>query len=192
MYLAKTKKPSLGRVAVSAFHNNSDRKVSNMECDPHRLTPSRRCSQPPAVRAAPCYYRIISSDKLQHLFHPTRGERSNAAFSNQSAAKLPSHAPHGSKARLRVVSNSRGSWRSHVHRTHTAQRVQLFKLQTRNVGGRGGLPSRSLGGSKGGGSLLKENLPLCPVQRHRRCLPSRAEHGIFFLNFFKKVKENKK
>ena len=37
------------------------------------------CGQPPAVRAAPCYYRIISSDKLQHLFHPTRGERSNAA-----------------------------------------------------------------------------------------------------------------
>ena len=79
MYLAKTKKPSLGRVAVSAFHNNSDCKVSNMECDPHRLTPFRRCDQPPAVRAAPCYYRIISSDKLQHLFHPTRGERSNAA-----------------------------------------------------------------------------------------------------------------
>ena len=53
MYLAKTKKPSLGRVAVSAFHNNSDCKVSNMECDPHRLTPFRRCDQPPAVRAAP-------------------------------------------------------------------------------------------------------------------------------------------
>ena len=147
MYLAKTKKPSLGRVAVSAFHNNSDRKVSNMECDPHRLTPSRRCSQPPAVRAAPCYYRIISSDKLQHLFHPTRGERSNAAFSNQSAAKLPSHAPHGSKARLRVVSNSRGSWRSHVHRTYTAQRVQSFKLQTANVSGvEGQDPSSFLSG----------------------------------------------
>ena len=28
--------------------------------------------------------------------------------------------------------------------------------------------------------------------RHGGCLPSRAEHGIFFLNFFKKVKENKK
>jgi len=25
------------------------------------------------------------------------------------------------------------SWRSHVHRTHTAQRVQSFKLQTGNV-----------------------------------------------------------
>ena len=36
------------------------------------------------------------------------------------------------------------SWRSHVHRTYIAQRVQLFKLQTRNVGGRGGLPSSFL------------------------------------------------
>ena len=54
------------------------------------------------------------------------------------------------------------------------------------------IPDEPLGGSKGGGSLLKENLPLCPVQRHRRCHPSRAEHGIFFLNFSKKVEENKK
>ena len=97
-----------------------------------------------------------------------------------------------SKARLLDEPTRRDSWRSHVHCTYTAQRVQSFKLQTANVGGRGGLPSRSLGGSKGGDSLLKENLPLCPVQRHRRCHPSRAEHGIFFLNFSKKVKENKK
>ena len=41
------------------------------------------------------------------------------------------------------------SWRSHVHRTYIAQRVQLFKLQTRNVGGRGGLPSPFSWGSKG-------------------------------------------
>ena len=34
-----------------------------------------------------------------------------------------------------------------------AQRVQFFKIETANVGGRGGLPSRSLGGSKGGHSL---------------------------------------
>ena len=58
---------------------------------------------------------------------------SNAAFGKQSAAVLPSLAPHDSKARLLDVSNRRDSWRSHVHRTHTAQRVQLFKLQTANV-----------------------------------------------------------
>ena len=42
---------------------------SNMECDPHRLTPFRRCDQPPAVRAAPCIYRTTVFNKLQHLFH---------------------------------------------------------------------------------------------------------------------------
>ena len=68
----------------------------------------------------------------------------------QSAAVLPSYAPHDSKARLQTETNRRDSWRRHVHRTHTAQRVQLFKAQTANVGGRGGLPSPFSGGSKGG------------------------------------------
>ena len=90
---------------------------------------------------------------------PQCGERSNAAFSNQSAAKLPSHAPHGSKARLRVVSNSRGSWRSHVHRTYTAQRVQSFKLQTANMRGQGARPLAFLWGFQRGYSLWKENTP---------------------------------
>ena len=42
---------------------------------------------------------------------------SNAAFGKQSAAVLPSLAPHDSKARLLDVSKRRDSWRSHVHRT---------------------------------------------------------------------------
>ena len=42
---------------------------------------------------------------------------SNAAFGRQSAAEQTSLAPHGSKARLRVVTTRRCSWRSHVHRT---------------------------------------------------------------------------
>ena len=46
-----------------------------------------------------------------------------------------------SKARLRVITRRRDSWRSHVHRTYIAQRLQSFKLQTANVGGRGDLPS---------------------------------------------------
>nr|DAV55615.1 MAG TPA: hypothetical protein [Caudoviricetes sp.] len=42
---------------------------------------------------------------------------------------------------MRVITRRRDSWRSHVHRTYIAQRVQSFKLQTANVGGRGVLPS---------------------------------------------------
>ena len=83
-------------------------------------------------------------------------------FRTQSAAEQTSLAPHDSKARLQVVANSRGSWRSHVHRTYIAQRVQLFKIETANVRGRGERPLvLSLGGLKGGYSFSeKENIPL--------------------------------
>ena len=42
-----------------------------------------------------------------------------------------------------------------------AQRVQFFKLQPANVRGQGASPLRSLGGSKGGHSLTRENGSLC-------------------------------
>ena len=51
----------------------------------------------------------------------------------QSAAKLPSLAPHGVGRGCSMNRHAEGSWRSHVHRTSTAQRVQPFKLQTANV-----------------------------------------------------------
>ena len=87
------------------------------------------------------------------------GERSNAAFGRQSAAKQTSHAPHDSKARLQHATKRRGSWRSHVHRTYIAQRVQLFKIKTANVRGQGVRPLAFLWGFQRGYSLWKENTP---------------------------------
>ena len=63
-------------------------------------------------------------------------------------------------ARLRAVTNSRDSWRSHVHRTYTAQRVQPFKPKGGNV-------SLSLGVPKGVFSFAKENTPFDPAARRR-------------------------
>ena len=57
-----------------------------------------------------------------------------------------------SKARLLDEPNRRGSWRSHVHRTYIAQRVQLFKIETGNV-------TFLLGVQGGGFSFEKENPP---------------------------------
>ena len=54
---------------------------------------------------------------------------------------------------LGEIQSDRGSWRSHVHRTYIAQRVQLFKPSADNGGVKGQGPLRSLGGSKGGHSL---------------------------------------
>ena len=73
------------------------------------------------------------------------------------------------------VATRRDSWRSHVHRTYIAQRVQPFKLQTANAGGRGALPSPFSGGFKGGILFGKRIPPLVP--RRARRSPSRASAG---------------
>ena len=129
---------------------------------------------------------------------PSTGTLLNAAseamplFRTQSAAEQTSLAPHDSKARLRVVTKRRDSWRSHVHRIHTAQRVQSFKRPTANVGGRGGCPSSFSGGFKGGILFEKRIPPLpraprqvgTPIQRPRRCKThaplSGAKKGAFY------------
>ena len=99
------------------------------------------------------------------------GERSNAAFRKQSAAEKTSLAPHDSKARLLLVTSSRGSWRSHVHRTYFAQRVQFFELQTANVRGQGARPlAFSWGIKRGPFSHVREWPPLthpCTVQGNK-------------------------
>ena len=131
------------------------------------------CGTPLAGAALPVLWQcgLITVYRCTHQC----GERSNAAFGRQSAAVLPSLAPHDSKARLIVVTTRRDSWRSHVHRTYTAQRVQPFKLQTVNVGGRGALPSPFSGGFKGGILFGKRIPPLVP--RRARRSPSRARAG---------------
>ena len=64
------------------------------------------------------------------------------------------------------------------------QAAQLFKLQAANVGGRGALPSRSLGGPRGPFSHVRE-WPPYSVQRQRRCIPLAPvrEHGTMYYFF---------
>ena len=147
------------------------------------------CGTPLAGAALPILLKCAVIIVYQST--PQCGERSNAAFGKQSAAEGTSHAPHGSKARLQAVTTRRGSWRSHVYRTNTAQRVQSFKRPTANVGGRGGAPRPSLGDLKGVFSSRRE-YPLCPtptaggppIQRLRRCKThaplSGAKKGAFY------------
>ena len=92
---------------------------------------------------------------------PQCGERSNAAFRTQSAARQTSHAPHGSKARLQDVTTRRRFMAKPCTPHLIAQRVQLFELQSGNVGGRGEHPSPFSGGSKGG-ILFGKRIPPLP------------------------------
>ena len=69
------------------------------------------------------------------------------------ASSLPPSKRHSRLTTVRrgccQVATRRDSWRSHVHRTYTAQRVQSFKLQTRNVRGQGAESLAFSWGSKG-------------------------------------------
>ena len=120
-----------------------------------RVSIAIRFASAPIIRCRSAHLVGVYSNSV-HRQSPQCGKRSNAAFRTQSAAEVTSLAPHDSKARLRLVTTRRDSWRSHVHRTYIAQRVQLFKPKT----GNGNL---SLGGFKGGYSLSRKRVsPFCP------------------------------
>ena len=108
------------------------------------------------IRCRSAYLAIVQPNSRLPRHPSMRRAPAMPLFRTQSAAEKTSHAPHDSKARLRLVTTRRDSWRSHVHRTYTAQRVQLFKPKT----GNGNL---SLGGFKGGYSLSRKRVsPFCP------------------------------
>ena len=95
---------------------------------------------------------------------------SNAAFGKQSAAVLPSLAPHDSKARLQDVTNRRRFMAKPCTPHLIPQAAQLFELLACNGGVKGQGPLRSLGGPRGIFSHVREYPPF-PVQRLRRCFP---------------------
>ena len=113
------------------------------------------------MRRTPCGCRFahlvgVRSNLRLPRHYSMRRAPAMPLFRKQSAAEVTSLAPHDSKARLQAVTTRRESWRSHVHRTYTAQRVQFFKLQTANVRGQGAAPLRSLGGPRGPFSHVRE------------------------------------
>ena len=129
-----------------------------MECDPHRLTPSRRCDQPPAVRAAPCIYRTTVFNKLQHLFHLAAA---SAAMPRPHAVRrrAPVARASRSKARLQDVTTRRRFMAKPCTPHLIPQAEQFFKIETTNVRRRGGRPLvLSLGGCKGGYSLSRKRV----------------------------------
>ena len=123
------------------------------------------------MRYTPCGCRSACLVEVQTNFRLLQVSSMRRApamplFRTQSAAEVASLAPHDSKAQLQAVTTRRDSWRSHVHRTHTAQRVQLFKLQTANVGGRGGAPRPFSWGCKGDILFREREYPPFPRPPH--------------------------
>ena len=98
----------------------------------------------------------------------------------QSAAQLPSTAPHDRKARLRAVTSSRDSWRSHVHRARLRSACSSSSTRPAMSGVEGDAPCLSLGDSKGVFSS-KENTPLVPRRARRSPFAPVRKSGPFSL-----------
>ena len=134
---------------------------------------ARRFASAPIIRCRSAdLVEVLTNYRLPR--HPSMRRAKQCRY---FARSLP---PRGRHSRLTTVRRSckrsrlaEDSWRSHVHRTHTAQRVQLFKLQTANVGGRGELPSHFSWGSKGG-ILFGKRIPPLTAHSHANGRPPRA------------------
>ena len=149
------------RLAVSGLNNSDVSEVKVPRARRSRVSIARRFASAPTIRCRSAHLvEVRSNSRLP----PVSTMRRAPAMPN-SAGSLPPDKRH---TRLTVVRRGcktvtirRDSWRSHVHRTYIAQRVQLFELQSGNVGGRGEHPSPFSGGSKGG-VLFGKRIPPLP------------------------------
>ena len=106
------------------------------------------------MRYTPCGCRSAHLVGVQPNFRlPPVSTMRRAKHCRYFARSLPPRKRHSRLMTVRrgccQITTRRDSWRSHVHRIHTAQRVQFFKLQTANVRGQGAGPLAFSWGSKG-------------------------------------------
>ena len=124
------------------------------------------------MRHTPCGCRSAHLVEVQPNFRlPPASSMRRAKQCRYFARSLPPFYRHSRLTLVRrgckTVTNRRGSWRSHVHRIHTAQRVQFFKIETANVRGRGAEPLAFSWGSKG-----------AILSRERMAPLSASPHGV--------------
>ena len=129
---------------------------------------------------------------LTRSFFAVRRRAQQSRPCRQSAAVLPSYAPHDSKARLQHESTRRDPWRSHVHRTRFGKRRSSSSYRLPMQRGRGARPLvLSLGGLRGILSFEKESIPLYPCSA-KRCSPRGTSAAASFALVRKRGKGNKK
>ena len=92
-------------------------------------------------------------------------------FRTQSAAVLPSLAPHASKARLQNGYESQGFMAKPCTPHLIPQAAQLFELQTCNVRGQGARPLAFSWGSKGAILSRERMAPFDPQENARGLAP---------------------
>ena len=156
-----------------------------------------RLASAPIIR---CCAAVGGSDALR-MRHTPCGCRSAGLVAVQPNSRLPpvstmrraqqcryfARSLPPSKRHSRLTAVRRGceylqiaedSWRSHVHRAHTAQRVQFFKLQTANVRGRGVRPLAFLWGIQRGVFSSEREYPLWCCGAHAAPPPALAREAM--------------
>ena len=153
-----------------------------------RVSVAIRFASAPTTRCCSAHLVEVRSNLRLPRHYSMRRAPAMPLFRKQSAAGQTSLAPHDSKARLLSGRDSQGFMAKPCTPHPIAQRVQLFKLQTRNVRGQGAAPLAFSWGSKGA-ILSRERMAPLSVQRHRRCLslPRRARETPSPVGQIKKV-----
>ncbi len=129
---------------------------------------------------------------LTRSFFAVRRRAQQSRPRRQSAAVLPSLAPHDSKARLISATNSRRFVAKPRTPHPIPQAAQLFKCRSANVRGRGARPLvLSLGGLRGILSFEKESIPLYPCSA-KRCSPRGTSAAASFALVRKREKRKQK
>ena len=131
--------------------------LEELQCLPIALPIARRCRVSTATRSASTSIircRSAHLVEVQPNFRlPEHFTMRRAQQCRYFARSLPPRKRHSRLTTVRrgccQITTHRDSWRSHVHRTHTAQRVQLFEPQAANVRGQGAWPLAFSWGSKG-------------------------------------------
>ena len=133
------------------------------------------------MRHTPCGCRSAYLVGVQPNFRLSRhSSMRRAKQCRYFASSLPPSKRHSRLTTVRrgccQVATRRDSWRSHVHRTHTAQRVSHSSCKPAMCGVKGQSPSRSLGGPRGPVSHVRE-WPPYPCSAIGAASPSRAVRG---------------
>ena len=115
-----------------------------------------RFASAPTTRCCSAHLVEVRSNLRLPRHYSMRRAPAMPLFRKQSAAEVTSLAPHDSKARLISVTTCRRFMAKPCTPHPIAQRVQSFKLQTRNGGVKGRRPLRSLGGPRGPFSHVRE------------------------------------
>ena len=132
---------------------------------------ARRFASTPIIRCRSAHLVEVRSN-----FHlPPVSTMRRALAMPHSAGSLPPCYRHSRLTIVRrgccQVATRRDSWRSHVHRTYIAQRVQSFKPKAANVRGQGARPLAFSWGFKGD-ILSRERIsPLNPQENARGLAP---------------------